>query len=99
MGRRDLRKLKYVHAFIDRHGRSRYYFRRNGKRTPLPGSLGSKEFMEVYATCLAEQSAPAFRRAAAPPGTLAALAVSYFNSPNYRALATSSRANYLRVLD
>jgi integrase len=99
MGRRDLRNLKYLHAFIDRHGSSRYYFRRNGKRTPLPGSLGSKEFMEVYAACLAEQSPPAFRRPAASPGTLAALAASYFGSPKYRALATSSRANYRRVID
>ena len=30
----------YVHAFIDRHGKPRFYFRRAGfKKTPLPGTL------------------------------------------------------------
>jgi hypothetical protein len=27
--------LKYVHAFRDRHGKQRFYFRHRGKRTPL----------------------------------------------------------------
>jgi enterobacteria phage integrase len=99
MGGRDLRRLKYLHAFIDRHGKARYYFRRNGKRTPLPGSLGSQEFMDAYAACLAERLPVAPRRAAAAPGTFAALAMSYYGSPKYRDLAPSSRANYRRVID
>lgn len=99
MGGRDLRRLMYLHAFIDRHGRARYYFRRNGKRTRLPGALGSKEFMDAYAACLADEPAKPSRRAAAAPGTLAALAVSYYGSPKYRHLAPSSRANYRRVID
>ena len=33
-----MRLPPYVHAFIDRHGKARYYFRRRGsKQTPLPG--------------------------------------------------------------
>jgi hypothetical protein len=39
MGGRGVIRLKYVHAFRDRTGRMRYYFRRNGKRTPLPAYL------------------------------------------------------------
>src|SRR5258706_5781538 len=99
MVRRDFRRLKYLHAFIDRHGRSRYYFRRNGKRTPLPGSLGSREFMDAYAACLAELPLLPVQRTVAAPGTLAALAISYFGSPKYHALAASSRRNYRRVID
>jgi hypothetical protein len=99
MGRRDLKRLKYLHAFTDRHGKARYYFRRNGKRAPLPGSLGSKEFMEAYSACLAEQPAKSIRRPAAGPGTFAALAINYFGSPAYRDLAASSKANYRRVID
>ena len=35
-------RLKYVHAFKDRHGTPRYYFRRaSHKRTTLPGLPGS----------------------------------------------------------
>jgi integrase len=96
MGRHDLRRL---HAFIDRRGKARYYFRRNGKRTPLPGSLWSKEFMDAYADCLAEQPAKSLARAAAAPGTFAALAIRYYGSPAYRDLAASSKANYRRVID
>jgi len=99
MGGRDLRKLKYLHAFVDRHGRARYYFRRNGKRTALPGLLGSKEFMDAYAACLAERLPIGPRREAAAPGTFAALATSYYGSPKYRDLAPSSRTNYRRVID
>lgn len=99
MDRRDLRRLKYLHAFIDRHGKARYYFRRNGKRTSLPGSLGSKEFMDAYAVSLANQPSKPARRTTAAPGTFAALAISYYGSPSYQNLAASSRANYRRVID
>jgi hypothetical protein len=36
-------KLAYVHSFKDRHGKVRRYFRKDGKRTPLPGKPGSAE--------------------------------------------------------
>jgi hypothetical protein len=38
-------RLSYIHAFRDRHGKVRHYFRRSGKRLPLPGLPGSDEFM------------------------------------------------------
>ena len=42
-------RLQYVHAFRDRHGTDRYYFRRPGfKQIPLPGLPYSAEFMEAY---------------------------------------------------
>lgn len=100
MGRCGLRRLKYLHAFIDRHGKARYYFRRNGKRTALPGLLGSQEFMDAYAACLAiNRPAKPVGRLPAVPGTLAALAVRYYGSPQYHDLSASSRANYRRVID
>lgn len=43
MGRLGVIRLKYVHAFRDRMGRMRYYFRRHGIRTALPGLPGSDE--------------------------------------------------------
>jgi hypothetical protein len=55
MGGRGLVRLKYVHAFRDRAGRMRYYFRRNGKRKPLPGLPGCSEFMDAYATLLSDR--------------------------------------------
>lgn len=42
--------LAFVHAYRDRHGHTRHYFRRKGfKKIPLPGALGSAEFMAAYA--------------------------------------------------
>jgi hypothetical protein len=52
MGGRGVIRLKYVHAFRDRMGRMRYYFRRHGKQTVLPGLPGSSEFMSAYAAQL-----------------------------------------------
>jgi len=99
MGRPGVIRLKYVHAFRDRFGRMRYYFRRHGIRTALSGLPGSTEFMEVYAAALA--SAPpkdATFRPNAAPGTFDALAARYFGSAQYLSLSATSRANYRRVI-
>jgi hypothetical protein len=65
MGPRVMKRPpKYVHGFIDRHGRPRFYFRRAGfKKMPLPGLPWSPEFMAAY------QDAKKVRRASksAPP--------------------------------
>jgi len=62
MGGRGVR-LKYLHAFRDRTGTLRFYFRRNGIRTRLPGSFGSREFLDAYAAASGEQTAePAERK-------------------------------------
>jgi enterobacteria phage integrase len=99
MGRRGLIRLKYVHAFRDRAGRMRYYFRRLGKRTPLPGLPGSDEFMRAYATLLSAPSKVVPQRPVAAPKTFAALAIRYYSSPQYLALSATSRNNYRRVID
>jgi len=67
MGGRGVIRLKYVHAFRDRMGRIRYYFRRHGKRTALPGLPGSDEFMAAYAAQLRETPKQAELRSKAPP--------------------------------
>ena len=99
MGGRGVIRLKYVHAFRDRAGRMRYYFRRNGKRTPLPGLPGCSEFMEAYATLLSNRAQHVGQRLAAAPKTFAALAIRYYGSPQYQSLSASSRTNYRRVID
>src|SRR5215471_14209541 len=39
----------YVQAFVDRHGRARFYFRRRGYQSvPLPGLPWSPTFMTAY---------------------------------------------------
>jgi hypothetical protein len=70
MGRRGLIRLKYIHAFRDRAGRMRYYFRRLGKRTALPGLPGSDEFMRAYSTLLSAPSKVGPERPVAAPHIL-----------------------------
>jgi len=99
MGGRGLIQLKYVHAFRDRMGRMRYYFRRYGKRSALPGLPGSSEFMAAYAAQLNNSSRQAEHRPTAAPGTFAALAIRYYGSPQFQSLSATSRINYRRVID
>ena len=72
-------RLRHVNKFVDRHGRVRIYFRQAGcKAIPLPGPIGSPEFMEAYNAAISEP----LPKVGVPlkAGTLAALAISYFNS-------------------
>jgi enterobacteria phage integrase len=99
MGGRGVIRLKYVHAFRDRFGRMRYYFRRHGKRTALPGLPGSGEFMAAYAGQLSETSKRVELLPKPARGTFSALAIRYFGSPQYQTLSATSRSNYRRVVD
>ena len=76
-------RLRHVNKFTDRHGRVRVYFRPPGcKAVPLPGPIGSPEFMEAYNAAIAEPLAKLGIRLM--PGTLAALAMSYLNSATFK---------------
>ena len=75
-------RLRHVNKFVDRHGRVRIYFRQAGcKAIPLPGPIGSPEFMEAYNAAISEP----LPKVGVPlkAGTLAALAISYFNSATF----------------
>ena len=94
-----LRLPMYVHAFIDRHGKARFYFRRAGfKKVALPGLPWSPDFMATYEQALAGQPAP-IGSARVKPGTLRALAVSYFASPAFRTKRRSTQYTYRNVID
>jgi hypothetical protein len=72
--------IKYIHAFRDRHGKTRHYFRRPGfKPVPLPGSA---EFMAAYQAALAGESAPRIEIGAAQSksGSVAAAVALYLGS-------------------
>jgi integrase len=86
-----LKLPRYVHGFLDRHGKPRFYFRRAGfEAKPLPGLPYSPEFMAAYEAALAGQPLPVGANRARP-GTMAALALSYFASPAYRGLRPSTQ--------
>ena len=93
------RAPKYVQGFIDRHGKSRFYFRRRGfKSAPLPGLPWSPEFMAAYEAALAGQPWEA-RTARVKPGTMRALAISYYNSVAFRQMKASTQGVYRNIAD
>ena len=76
-------RLRHVNKFTDRHGRVRLYFRPPGcKAVPLPGPIGSSEFMEAYNAAISEP----LPKVGIPlkSGTVAALAISYLNSATFK---------------
>jgi hypothetical protein len=92
-----LLRLPYIRIYRDRHGRVRRYFRRRGRPdTPLPGDIGSDEFMRAYQTALGE---PAKRPRPHAAGTLAKLIEDYYASVEFANLKPTSRATYRLILD
>jgi integrase len=91
-------KLKYVNEYIDRTGKLRRYFRRNGKQLgPLPGQPGSEEFMAAYAAYLARKSPAVVRDL--NKDSLARLIVDFYGSRFFTDLKESSRQLYKWALE
>jgi integrase len=97
-----MKKPKFVHGYIDRHGKPRFYLRRDGaKNIALPGLPWSPDFMAAYEAVMAGQmpQTAAINRVG-QPGTIRALAVSYFNSTVFRSLkANSTQATYRNIIE
>ena len=92
---------KYTQAFIDRHGKARFYFRKAGcKPVPLPGLPWSPSFMAAHEAAL-DGEAPRIEIGASrtKPGTINALVVSYFNSMAFQALAPETRRTRRNILE
>ena len=94
-------RLRFVHAFVDRHGKARYYFRRHGRRTPLPGFPGSAEFNRAYEQALAGR-APVVTDIGATrtvAGSVNAMIAGYLSSAAFGQLAPASQRQYRRILE
>ncbi len=101
--RRPIRLPPYTHGFVDRHGKPRFYFRRAGfPRVALPGLPWSPEFMATHEAAMAGECGP--RRSEVgmsltQPGTVAALAIAYFNTPEFANLKASTQATYRGIIE
>lgn len=93
-------RLQYVDEFRDRHGTVRRYFRRNGRRIPLPGHPGSKEFNDAYAAALSATEPPKRDvKAKGGPGTFDRLASEYYKSIKFLKLGPDTKRAYRGVID
>src|SRR5690349_9990214 len=99
---------RYVHGYLDRHGKARWYFRRVGfKKTRLPGLPWSPEFMAAYEIASAGQPIE-IGASRVRAGTIRALAVSYFNTagqiPNsdclgFKSMKPSTQGVYRNIIN
>jgi integrase len=97
-----MKKPRYTHGFVDRHGRSRYYFRRPGfKQVPLPGLPWSPSFMAAYEAAMKGEELPRkeIGESRSQPGTIAALVAAYFSSPQFKGLSSSTQATYRGIIE
>ena len=78
---------------VDRHGKRRVRFRWRGFSTYLTGTPWSEDFMRQYAAALDGVKAQASNVGAGRtvPGSLDALCVSYYRSPEFRGLEASTQ--------
>lgn len=90
-------KLMYVHEFHDRHGKIRRYFRKGGRKIPLPGLPGSPPFMAAYESAVAGVEGRVVR--APREGTVHALVLSFLRSTEFKNLAAKSQKVYRLVLE
>jgi integrase len=93
---------KFVQAFIDRHGKPRFYFRRVGFKTvKLPGLPWSPEFMAAYELAMGGESAPRVdARRRTLPGTIEALVVTYYKSDEWQhGFAEDTRKSRRRIIE
>jgi integrase len=101
MGPRVMRRLpKYVHGYLDRHGKPRHYLRQPGrKEVPLPGLPWSPKFMEAYEAALIQAAPVVIGAGRTKPGTIDEGVVRYLGSAAFTALAPSSQAMRRRILE
>jgi integrase len=91
---------KYVHGYLDRHGKPRHYLRRPGrKEVPLPGLPWSPEFMEAYQVALIQAAPVVIGVRRTKPGTVEEGVARYLGSAAFTLLAPSSQAMRRRILE
>ena len=79
--------LKYVQSFGGYH-----YFRRRGMpRIPLPGIVGSPEFMAAYQQALAAAPVAIGASTRSKAGSVSAAIAEYYGSQAFRSLAGGTR--------
>jgi enterobacteria phage integrase len=91
--------IPYLHSYRDRHGKERFYYRRDGKRYALPAP-DDPSFMERYAAAAAAHEAGQdIDKPRGAPGTFSRLISDYYRSTDFKRLKGSTAAVYRNMLD
>lgn len=94
-----MKSLPYTNSFPDRYGKRRWYFRRFGKRTPLPGKPGDPEFQRAYADALKASTRNITTKIKAGPRSMSALIRAYRSSPAFLSCKPQTRNAYNQALN
>jgi integrase len=87
--------LKYVQSFGGYH-----YFRRRGSpRIPLPGIVGSAEFMAAYHQALAAAPLPIGASKRSKPGSVNEAIAGYYTGQAFRSLSDGTQAKWRAILE
>jgi len=93
-------RLKFVKAYVDRHGKARHYLRKPGcKSVPLPGLPGSDEFVAAYGAALADTPRVEIAARQTRAGSINAMVVGYLGSTAFHNLALASQQTYRRIFE
>jgi|SRR5262245_2151161 len=92
--------MKFVKAYVDRHGKARHYFRQPGRKSiALPGLPGSDEFMAAYGQALADTPRVEIAARQTRAGSINAMVIGYLGSAAFAALVPASQQTYRRIFE
>jgi len=95
-----LRRLRYTHGFVDRHGRARYYVRIPGrKQVPLRGAFGDAQFMSDYHAALEEAPRKEIGSERTRAGSVSQAIIAYYRDNSFTGLAAGTRAMRRAILE
>lgn len=92
-------RLPYVQAVRRPDGADYLYYRRAGRRTPLPGPEGSVLFLDAYDRAHASHTAARSGADGQRAGSVAAAITAYLAHGDFAQLAPASQRSYRRTLD
>ena len=94
-------KLKFVCSFYDRHHKRRHYFRRKGQKLiPLPGAVGSPEFMAAYQLALNRAPEPlTIGESRTVPGSISAAIAAFYASHTFTKNKPITQATDRNILE
>lgn len=96
------RPPKYTHGFIDRHGKARWYFRREGQKgMALAGLPWSPEFMAAYEDAMNGETnqKPEIGAGRTKPGTFDALIVRFYSSTIFKSWSAETQRTRRNTLE
>jgi integrase len=93
-------RLKFVKAYVDRHGRARHYLRKPGcKPVALPGLPGSDEFMAAYGAALADTPRVEIAARRTRAGSISAMIVGFLATADFAGLKPGTQQIYRRIFE